>query len=104
MKIKKILLSLILTILMIGSSISGSYAQEGYIDEVSINAETSRCSLRVKYTSSPSMGFGMWNCNSIAGKAILDLAKIAAMLNRPVEVTLEDSPNLFKELLYLTLK
>ncbi|OPB31159.1 hypothetical protein [Bartonella sp. AR 15-3] len=105
MKIKgKILLSLIITILMIRPSISESYMQEGYINEVTIHADISRCALELKHKSTPHVSFGFWDCSNITGKAILDLAKIAAMLNRPVVITLEDNTNVVKPLLSIVLK
>ncbi|OPB31408.1 hypothetical protein [Bartonella sp. AR 15-3] len=113
MKIKKILLSLIMTILMIGSSISGSYAQQamdqpyvqpGYIGTVTVDLQNSYCVLEVKYKSSTDTQLGTWKCDSIVGKAILDLAKIAALLDRPVEVIFMSSTDTAKPVLGITLK
>ncbi|MET3559851.1 hypothetical protein ABID39_000529 [Bartonella japonica] len=105
MKIKgKIFLSLIMTILMIGPSISGPYIQEGYIVSVQVDMQTQYCTLEVTDKSSPNKQIGTWYCNNIPGRALLDLAKIAALLDRPVEVVLKDSNQTMKEVLGITLK
>ncbi|MCL6229907.1 hypothetical protein [Bartonella bilalgolemii] len=105
MKIKrKILLSLIMTILMIKPSISASYVQPGYIDSVTVKTEAPTCTLKIKYKSSSDTQLGAWSCDNLAGKAILDLAKIAAILDRPVEVIFTAGTQTVKQVIGITLK
>ncbi|AQX21134.1 hypothetical protein Bcsk_004760 [Bartonella sp. CDC_skunk] len=105
MKIKgKIFLSLIITILMIKPSISGPYVQPGYIGSVGVDLQTFNCTLKVIYKSSPDIQLGTWRCDSTPGKAILDLAKIATILDRPVEVVFMSSKDEAKPVLGITLK
>lgn len=88
MKIKqKILLSLSMLVVMIGTAFAGPYEQPGSIGWVRADGE-GHCTLAVVYKSSPgSQQLGEWKCKDLPGKMILDTAKTALILDRPVVVT-----------------
>lgn len=99
MKIKeKILLPLIMIISMIKPSIAGPYSEEGHITLVEMDMSTYYCTLRINNQ------LGNWYCNSIAGKAMFDLAKIAHILNKPAKVTFMSGYVESKDVLSITLE
>ncbi|ENN90214.1 hypothetical protein [Bartonella bovis] len=104
MKIKeKILLSLSMMVLMVGTAFAGPYEQPGYINWVKIDEK--QCTLKVTYGSNPGdHQLGEWSCDNVYGKNILDLAKTALILERPVEVRFVGNGKEVKPVLGITFK
>ncbi|MBA9082658.1 MULTISPECIES: hypothetical protein [Bartonella] len=104
MKIKqKILLSLSMMVLMIGTAFAGPYHESGFIDWV--RTDEKQCSLKLVYASNPNgYQLGGWECNDLYGKGILDLAKTALILDRPVVVTFIGNGQETKPIIGITLK
>ncbi|WP_102830584.1 hypothetical protein [Bartonella bovis] len=104
MKIKeKILLSLSMMVLMVGTAFAEAYEQPGFINWVKVDEK--QCTLRIIYKSSPgSQQLGTWSCDNTYGKNILDLAKTALILDRPVVVKLIGNGKEVKPVLGITLK
>ncbi|WP_153300761.1 MULTISPECIES: hypothetical protein [unclassified Bartonella] len=86
-------------------SIAGPYVQGGYIGWVNADVSTYYCNIAIVYKSKPGdKQLGEWKCNSLPGKAMLNLAKTAMLLDRPVEVTLQSGTSKVKRVLAITLK
>ncbi|MGF7158222.1 hypothetical protein [Bartonella heixiaziensis] len=81
------------TVLTTGLSHAKYRTETAYVNWVKADSAGATCTLQFRYDIIPDKGEvkqGEWNCDTMAGKNILDLAKTAVILNRKVELTYND--------------
>ncbi|WP_208433009.1 hypothetical protein [Bartonella taylorii] len=104
--LKKISIVLVIIASTTGVSHAGVYEQNGYLNSVQVVSAGAQCLLELRYGISPTSDIqkGVWGCDNIVGKSILDLAKTAVILNRKVMVIFEAGHVPAKRVLAITLK